>query len=404
MGRPAKKPDVRWGEGAVEQRGARIRVRWREHGRKCSKGGFTSQGDALEELERIRARLKLGQPGVVKPIASITTAPATSIPKLVEEWVDYRIKVGKRMALEEKSRWALHLAQPLETQTLKGITAKWVRALATELVKPTVGTKAPDGTRKRPVSGPTAHRVLTLLSSFLSWCCDEGHLTENVARVGLRHKDVKRLLRTTHDPKSAPYLKSCDEVMRLYQALAAPVSMLYLISARAGLRPGEVVALRWDDIDIDANTIYVARQVRAGKEGPTKSGKPRTVPMGDVLAAELAACRGKNVTGAANNDLVCPPPSRKRKNGAIASRMGRYLGPKSINQAMEAAFKATGIAPGTLYEYGRHTFGSLAGLGGISAWRLQEVLGHADIKTTLHYVSLKDHQPLTVDERRALGG
>jgi integrase len=245
--------------------------------------------------------------------------------------------------------------------------------------------------------------VLTLLSSFLSWCVDDGLLADNVARVGLRHKDVKRLLRSDYDGKAAPYLKSWDEVMRLYRALSEPVSVLYLISARAGLRPGEVVALRWDDVDLDANTLNVSKQVRAGKEGPTKSGKPRTVPMGDVLASELATWRGRNLTGAASNDLVCPPPSRKRKNGTLASRMGTHLGAKSINQAMTAAFKKTGIAPGTLYEYGRHTFGSLAGLGGISAWRLQEVMGHADIKTTQRYVSLKG-QALTDDERRAIGG
>ena len=69
---------------------------------------------------------------------------------------------------------------------------------------------------------------------------------------------------------------------------------------------------------------------------------------------------------------------------------------------MTDAFEKTQISPSTLYNYGRHTFGSLSGLGGISTWRLQEILGHADIKTTLHYVSLRD-QALTAQELTALG-
>jgi len=70
---------------------------------------------------------------------------------------------------------------------------------------------------------------------------------------------------------------------------------------------------------------------------------------------------------------------------------------------LAAAFEATGIEPGTLYEYRRHTFGSLAELGGISTWRLKEIMGHADISTTERYVSLAG-QALTGQELAALGG
>jgi integrase len=390
-----------WRDGSIRQRGDKWQVRWRENGARQSKSGFDSRAEALDELERIRARLKLGQPGSTPVPTPIAKIPKTSIASLVEEWVQYRVRAGKRMALEEQSRWALHLARPLATQSLEGLTWQWVRYLAIELVKPTPGTKAPDGSPKEAISGPTAHRVLTLLSSFLTWCQENGHAKDNVARVALRNRDVKGLLRSTYDGKAAPYLKSWDQVMRLYKALAAPVAILYLVSARAGLRPGEVVALRWNDIDLNAKTITVARSVRAGEEGPTKSGKTRTVPIVDVLAKELAAWK-KRGPFIGDNDLVCPPPVRKRRDGSAGSRVGVHLGPKSINRAMEAAFKTNKIPHATLYAYGRHTYGSLAGLGGISAWRLQEIMGHADIKTTQRYVSLKD-QALTSAELRALG-
>jgi integrase len=390
--------DGTWGNGSIRERGGKWQVRWREDGERRSLSGFASRFEATEELERIRARIKLGQPGTALAPVKPATPTSHAFDELARAWVAYRETHGRRTAKEEVARWELHLARPLATVSLETVTSRWVRELASELVSPTPGTRAPSGTPKEAISGPTAHRVLTLLSSFYSWAVDEGLATDNPARTALRHKDVKSLLKSDHDPKSQPYLKSWEQVMKLYKALAAPTSIAYLISARAGLRPGEVVGLRWGDVDLDAKTIRVERQVRSGKEGPTKSGKPRTVPIVPALAKELAAWGRKCPT--APTSLVCPSV---RPRGRKATRSAPYyLGPKTIAEHMAAAFKTAKIAPSTLYNYGRHTFGSLSGLGGISTWRLQEILGHADIKTTLHYVSLRD-QALTGPELAALG-
>lgn len=403
MGRPAKKPEKQgWGEGSVRQRGDRWQVRWRENGERMSLSGFESRAEALEELGRVRARLELGQSG--KPAAPAIAKPERTalISKLVDDWVQYRIKHKVKTATEERSRWNLHLEQPLRGKTLTDVTPKFVRELAEELVNPTPGQKGPDGKKKEPVSGPTAHRALTLLSSFYAWAVGEELTTINPVRVALRDKNTKRLLASEHSKEDIPTLDSWEQVDQLYRALQPPVSIAYLLCARAGLRPGEAIGLQWGDVDLKKGVLRVGRQVRFGKVGTPKSGKPRPVPLSPFLAAELASWRERNVTAAAT-DLVCPPPRRRRKNGTLATPIGRYLGDKSIEQGLAAAFTQTGIKPATLYAYGRHTFGTLAALGGLPAWRLQEVMGHADIKTTLRYVSLRD-KALKPDELRALGG
>jgi integrase len=390
--------DGSWGNGSIRARGGKWQVRWRESGEHQSHSGFLTRFEAEEKLREIQAKLALGKPGVEPDPAPAPKPRGRAIPALVEEWHQYRERMGKRTAAEERSRWDLHLAPALEAHTLDTVTTRWVRDLATELVKPTTGSKGPNGKKKRPISGPTAHRVLTLLSSFYTWAIDEELATANPAAQALRHKDVKRLLKSKHDGKAAPYLKSWIEVMRLHAAIKhvdPVVARAYLISARAGLRPGEVVALQWDDIDLEAGRIRVERQVRHGKLGPTKSGKARTVPIaGELLEALRADVKLKG--------LVCPPPHRVKKNGTEGKAWGQYLGPKSIGPALEAAFKATGNRPATLYAYGRHTAASLMALGGMPAFRLQEILGHADIKTTLRYVSLRD-QALTPAELAAMG-
>jgi integrase len=197
-----------------------------------------------------------------------------------------------------------------------------------------------------------------------------------------------------------PRLKSWDEVMKLADALSGSVKTAYLLSARAGLRPGEAVALTWGDVDLEAREITVSKQLGPGDEGPTRAAFERKVPIAEALAKHLASIKP---TPRADNALVCPPPRRKKRNGTLGRYRGTHLGEQSIRAALTRAFKATGIAPGDFYDYGRHTFASLAALGGAPAWRLQQVLGHADLERTLRYVSLRDRPPTAVAEPAALG-
>ena len=107
----------------------------------------------------------------------------------------------------------------------------------------------------------------------------------------------------------------------------------------------------------------------------------------EVLAKHLAAIRPMP---RADNALVCPASAPQEKERDAGAYRGTHLGEKSIRAALARAFTATGIPPADFYDYGRHTFASLVALGGAPAWRLREVLSHADIERTVQYVSLRD--------------
>lgn len=404
-----KRKVLRWGEGSVRQRGEKFQARWWEDDKQVQLSGFASRAEAEEELKKIQHRLGLGQPSVA-PVA-VPKPRGRRFSDLLEDWIEHRRAHKVRSASEDRARWLRHLAPVLEAHTLDSVTPKMVRGIAADLVAPPVGSKGPDGKKKEAVSGPTAHRAITLLSAFYTWANNEEMTEANPARAALRNPATKSLLRSQHKGQFAPYLKSRADVDKLHKALKkidGSVAVAYYISALAGLRPGEVVALRWGSVDLKACTIVVERQARKGYEGPTKSGEARTVPVVPRLVEALAAWLAAGVTdsrGVGSADLVCPPPppNRRLQTGTRpGSKWGRYLGRVQIKDALASAFEATGIEPGTLYEYGRHTFGSLAALGGISTWRLKEIMGHADISTTERYVSLAG-QKLTAKELVALG-
>jgi integrase len=61
-----------------------------------------------------------------------------------------------------------------------------------------------------------------------------------------------------------------------------------LLAGEAGLRVGEVMGLRWADVDVVAGTITVAQKIRRGQVGVPKGRRRRTIPMTAALASAIS--------------------------------------------------------------------------------------------------------------------
>jgi integrase len=134
---------------------------------------------------------------------------------------------------------------------------------------------------------------------------------------------------------------------------------IYLTAAMTGLRRGEIVALRWRDVDFPGQAIRVRAKYSYGQLVTPKSGKVRTVPMVPVVAAELARLgQREHFTG--DEDPVFAGPggghldasALRRRYVATLSRAGlrqlpfhslrHYLGSTGSSTAQAAA---TGLLP-----------------------------------------------------------
>jgi len=67
-----------------------------------------------------------------------------------------------------------------------------------------------------------------------------------------------------------------EESERILWAAAPEWKTVFVLAVRIGLRSGEVLALRWQDIDLVASQVVV-RRVWKGQEGPPKDGRTRSV-------------------------------------------------------------------------------------------------------------------------------
>ena len=136
----------------------------------------------------------------------------------------------------------------------------------------------------------------------------------------------------------------------------------------AGLRRGEIMALRWSDIDLKAGTIHVCRSwdLEHGP-GDTKNRNRRHVPIIGLLREYLAAERLKQTPGV---DLC------------FGLAQHRPFRPDRLQERADDAWKAASLERLTLHDC-RHTFASLAIAAGVNAKALSTYMGHSGVSITL---------------------
>lgn len=173
-------------------------------------------------------------------------------------------------------------------------------------------------------------------------------------------------------PEPDPF--DADEVDAILAKLAKwpQVANYFEFAFQTGMRPSEIIALRWGDIAWNRSKARVVRARVDWEEKGTKTNKPRDVDLsGDALAALR---RQKAYTFMRGEDAeVFNNPNTGKPWADEQVQRRRYWTP---------TLKALGFRQRDAYQ-ARHTFASLALMGGINIGFLSKQLGHNNIVTTL---------------------
>lgn len=162
-----------------------------------------------------------------------------------------------------------------------------------------------------------------------------------------------------------------DEQLELLVRSAATFgitdTVLILLAGDAGLRSGEISALRWEDVDFVQREINVRHNLVRGHEGTPKGGRSRKVPMSRRLFAALVAHR---VSG---------------DRRVLQREDGSAMTINSQRRALERVARYAGVP-----EYGmhalRHCFGSRLSNNGSGGKVIMQLLGHAKLQSTEKYI------------------
>jgi integrase len=160
------------------------------------------------------------------------------------------------------------------------------------------------------------------------------------------------------------------EAERLLHALCAADRPLWATALYAGLRRGELMGLRWCDVDLARGVIEVA-QAWDPKEhemvAPKSQAGSRRVPIAAALRAFLAP---QSLAAAANAE------------GLVFGKGDVPFCASSVSERAQRAWKAAALQPICLHDC-RHTFASLMIAAGVNAKALSTFMGHANIAITL---------------------
>jgi integrase len=166
---------------------------------------------------------------------------------------------------------------------------------------------------------------------------------------------------------------------------------LVRVAAYAGLRRGELVALRWRDVDFLGRKIIVRRALSGETEvKSTKSRRVREVPLPDQAATALDRLSHRGEFTGPDDYVFC-------------NRLGRRLDPSALRRRFERARDAAGLEPLRFHDL-RHTYGSLLVAGGIDLASVKAAMGHSRITTTERYLHARPAGELADRFTSALGG
>jgi integrase len=195
---------------------------------------------------------------------------------------------------------------------------------------------------------------------------------------GLDRNPLKRIEKHPMRASGDIQVFSPEEVWALVRSASTELDgAMFLTAAFTGLRMGELLALRWRDVDFAGATIRVRSNFAGGQLTTPKSGKVRSVPMAPDVASALTrlADRG-DWTG--DDDLV------------FASPVGSYMSDAALRTRYKSALRRVGLRQLRFHDL-RHTFGTRM-IAKADIRRVQEWMGHADIQTTMKYLHYAPHE------------
>jgi integrase len=330
---------------------------------------FPSKRDAEQWLTLTEAAILRGE----------WVDPALGRMKLQEygdRWIEDR-KVSPRTREEHERTFRLHVAPFLGHLELGEIGTDTVRSWRTILLK----------------EGRTEIRVAKaykLLRSIMYTAVDDGRIKRNPCRIKGGDQE--------HSPERP--VATVIEVFALADQMPARFRAFVLAAAFTGLRWGELIALRRQDLDLDRTVVRVPRklaQLASGQivAGPTKSSAGvRTVALPELILEDLRSHLDQYVKDGPDALIFVGV------KGAVLKRGNWRTSVKWVDAVSKA-----GLPAGFRFHDLRHTGNHLAAAAGASTRELMHRMGHASTRAALIYQHATSDRDLEIAKelsRRAL--
>jgi integrase len=228
------------------------------------------------------------------------------------------------------------------------------------------------------------HYAHTVLRKALADAVEEGRLARNVAALGTVRNRLPKARRPEHRTWTA------EELARFLGHVSGdPLYPALLLAATTGLRRGELLGLRWVDIDLGRGraavrqTLGAIRDVDTGTGthrpvfGTPKTDRERTVPLPAPTVAALRTHRQRH-----RAERLHVGPDFTDLGLVFCEPDGSPIHPERFAKRFTVRVRQAGV-PAIRFHDLRHTWATLALQAGVHPKVVQEILGHSSIAITL---------------------
>jgi integrase len=297
-------------------------------------------------------------------------AARQSLKQFLEYWLEQSVVPQRRPKTIHSYRQIvrLYLIPTLGSHQLSALTPAHVQLMLNQL-------RASGSEDGGPLSTRTIQYVHAVLRRALGRALKLGLVARNVALLA----DVPQV--ETHEiiplsPAQANALLAAVKGHRL--------EVLYRVALSLGLRKGEIIGLRWSDIDFEARTLRIVQTVQriSGEliaDGPKSKQSKRLLAIPDVLIAALQQHRERQDEEREamgdlwqDHDLVFP------------SEVGTPLEPRNLSRHFKSVLRKAELPESTRFHDLRHSCATMLIAQGVHPRVVMEYLGHSQIAITMN--------------------
>jgi integrase len=207
---------------------------------------------------------------------------------------------------------------------------------------------------------------------------------DTAQRRGKVHRNVARLaeMPRTEPPAERRSLTAAQASALLEAAKGDPVEAFIVTGLMTGLRPGELLGLRWSAIDLDHKSLEVVASLK--REGSTlrlgdvKRGIKASRRRLDLPAQVVEVLRAHRARQREARFLA--GPEWLEQDLVFASEVGTPIAPSNMNRKLARVTERAGIGHWSMTELSRHSAASLMSAAGVPLEVIADVLGHSSTR------------------------
>lgn len=311
-----------------------------------------TKAEARAKLTDLRNSLSAGLP---------TGEVRTTVEQLLDEWLSQGLP-GRSANTVENYRWASdsHLTPALGHIRLRDLTPDHVADM--------LRLRA-----EADMSRSSLNRLRSVLQQALRYAERRGKVARNVAS----------LVDTPDGKRSEGRALTVEQSQKLLATVRGrPVESLVVTALMTGLRPGELLGLRWSDLDLEAGTLHVRGSLKREKAGlrlgNTKTRRSmRALNLPSPVLTALKAHRKAQ----AKQRLRAGEHWDESFDLVFCTSIGTPMDPSNLRRAFSKATRDAGLGHWHPHEL-RHSAASLLSAAGVPIEVVADILGHDSSRVT----------------------